>query len=324
MVYSVDEWLRFRAGDSRTMQTVKAIGGVVWFFVAYVIVFVFTLLVEPQINPIKHFPVVTVSHKLILPTGPMFAKQLSAYVGKAWANTLVWTTIWLVPGVFGFLVWELKENWRLYAANRRKTLRPVPIGSHGETMVRLLRPGFHSGTLPKAFAALRRAVRKQERGGDTNLSTRRQVLIHHVERDVRRFVEREFVALLADAGFTKEWPLFVGEVHAATNRIDVALHDSKGDAPPLLIGWEDGASRLVGTILQSGWVDQLPSPQRDVLISALAGLFQRSGVEELRGSLPEIALSPIAWHRWVAYWSLSPHERLHDAPAIMPAATLST
>ena len=117
-----------------------------------------TLLIEPQVNPIKHFPVVTVSHKIMLPfslhlTG-LFAAPL-APLGPLLANTIAGTTVFLLPGVFGFLVWELKENWRLYAANRPRYLRPMPIGSHGETLLRLLRPGIHSGTVPRLFAKLR-------------------------------------------------------------------------------------------------------------------------------------------------------------------------
>ena len=73
-------------------------------------------------------------------------RELTPYLGKTQANTVVWTTIWLIPGVFGFLVWELKENWRLYAANRQTRLGKESIGHHGETMLQLLRPGFHSGT----------------------------------------------------------------------------------------------------------------------------------------------------------------------------------
>ena len=46
-----------------------------------------------------------------------------------------------IPGIFGFLAWELKENWRLYAANRPPRLKPVVLGHHGETMRGLLRPG---------------------------------------------------------------------------------------------------------------------------------------------------------------------------------------
>ena len=66
MLYTVDEYLRFRGGDRRGSVAVKAVLGFVWFFVTYVIRFCVNLLAEPQINPVKHFPVVTVSHKLVL------------------------------------------------------------------------------------------------------------------------------------------------------------------------------------------------------------------------------------------------------------------
>ena len=46
----------------------------------------------------------------------------------------------VIPGIFGFLAWELKENWKLYRANRPKTLRPVQVGSHGESLARLIAP----------------------------------------------------------------------------------------------------------------------------------------------------------------------------------------
>ena len=69
-LYAVDEWLRFRGGDSQGSLAMKAILGLVWFPIAYVFRFVFYLLVEPQINPVKHFPVVTVSHKVIWPMVP--------------------------------------------------------------------------------------------------------------------------------------------------------------------------------------------------------------------------------------------------------------
>ena len=68
-LYAVDEWLRFRGGDSRGKIVAKALLGLVWFPVAYLIRFTFYLLIEPQVNPVKHFPVVTVSHKMILPLG---------------------------------------------------------------------------------------------------------------------------------------------------------------------------------------------------------------------------------------------------------------
>ena len=168
MLYAVDEWLRFRSGQSRMTLVWKGILGLIWFFLTYVIRFCVNLLIEPQINPIKHFPVVTVSHKLLLPMIPALAKMLMAMsVEKHLAATLATAIIFSIPGIFGFLVWELKENWRLYEANRARHLKPVPIGHHGETMMRLLRPGLHSGTVPKRYARLRRAERKARATGNS-------------------------------------------------------------------------------------------------------------------------------------------------------------
>ncbi len=303
VVYTVDEWLRFRAGDNRFSQAVKLVAGVVWFFVAYVVVFVFTLLVEPQINPIKHFPVVTVSHKVILPSGPVFVKQLTPYIGAARANTLVWTTIWLVPGVFGFLVWELKENWRLYDANRSLTLRPAPIGHHGETMLRLLRPGFHSGTLPKAFAALRRAARKAERTGDWKPVNHRRVSLRRVEESVRRFVERELIELLEEVGFHSGESLNIGEVAAATNRIEVELRCDAPQRESALLTWHDHGGRLTASIVRMGWLSNLTTHDRKTFQDAWAGLCRRAGVDSAAGFVSLDARAPITWEEWVTYWS---------------------
>ena len=111
-LYAVDEWMRFRGGDSQGSLVTKALLGLVWFPIAYIFRFVFYLLVEPQVNPVKHFPVVTVSHKVIWPMVP----QLAEWTG--WTIGQVSMVVNGVPGIFGFIAWELKENWRLYAANR--------------------------------------------------------------------------------------------------------------------------------------------------------------------------------------------------------------
>ena len=126
----------------RSSFATKAVLGLIWFPIAYIVPVRFYLLVEPQINPVKHFPVVTVSHKVIWPMVPELVEMsgLSVWTVSTFVNG--------IPGIFGFIAWELKENWRLYEANRSSRLRPVTIGSHGETMRGLLRPGFHSGTVP--------------------------------------------------------------------------------------------------------------------------------------------------------------------------------
>ena len=50
------------------------------------------VLVEPQVKPIKHCPVVTVSHKLILPTIPHFASALTPVLGRDWSLFVTGTT----------------------------------------------------------------------------------------------------------------------------------------------------------------------------------------------------------------------------------------
>ncbi len=302
MVYAVDDWLRFRAGDNRFLHALKLAGGVAWFFISYVVVFVFTLLVEPQINPLKHFPVVTVSHKIILPTGPGLASKLTPYLGVVQAQTLVWTTIFLIPGVFGFLVWELKENWRLYAANRRQLLGAEPIGHHGETMLRLLRPGVHSGTLPKAYATLRRGIRK---GGvwETNRVQNKRAVVEHAEDAIRYFVERELVALLQEVAFRPEITLVVGSIRAATNRIDVELLRSDQPEQVAMLRWQYVDEQLTGLVEPLGWMQRIAGNDRRVLVAALERLFQRSGVNRVGGAMELPATPNATWDDSVTFWS---------------------
>ena len=89
-IYTVDEWLRFRTGDSRLSLIVKPVLGLIWFAVTYVFRLVITLFIEPTLNPIKHFPVVTVAAKLLLPLIPVLNASLLAMlepvVGPRWAT----------------------------------------------------------------------------------------------------------------------------------------------------------------------------------------------------------------------------------------------
>src|SRR5262249_24862519 len=90
LIYDVDERLRFREGDSAFSFVLKCVLGVFWFAISYVIRFIWLLFVEPQINPIKHFPVVTVGHKLSLLLLPMAAALLGDL-------TLAFVILGLIP-----------------------------------------------------------------------------------------------------------------------------------------------------------------------------------------------------------------------------------
>jgi hypothetical protein len=188
-LHRIEELLSHQLGESPLALTMKALFAPIWKLTEGFIQFYVTVLVEPQVNPIKHFPLVTIAHKLMLPFLPALTGLLVAltepFLPKLIAYPFVTVTILLLPGLAGFLVWELKENRRIYAANhagaprvgddpvrieavRRSDLpsapiEPAVIGSHGETMRGMLRRGFHSGTLPKAFDRLRRVLREEIR-----------------------------------------------------------------------------------------------------------------------------------------------------------------
>lgn len=330
LLYGVDEWLRFRGGEGRLSLAGKAVLGLLWAVVAYVARIYVNLLIEPQVNPIKHFPVVTVSHKIMLPMVPQVHRLLRTPLmplGRVLANGIAGATVFLIPGVFGFLVWELKENWRLYAANRPKTLRPVAFGHHGETMSRLLRRGFHSGTVPKLYARLRKADRRAERGRGEGPVERRLEQIHHVEEGVRAFLERGVVSILGESRSFGPSRISVGEIESATGRIVVALRDRGDAASAARIAFEESNRQLRVRLLDPGWIAGLDAEARRVVASALAGLCAVSdadlAIEPGTGvALDARSLSP-AWSSWVASWQGDADGRGHrmvvpDACRLLP------
>jgi hypothetical protein len=282
VLYAVDEWLRFRSGESAVSLWLKAVLGVFWSAIAFVIRFLVNLLIEPQINPIKHFPVVTVSHKIILPLQPMLAGLLTPTLGTAWGQSIATAVIFGCPGIFGFLVWELKENWRLYGANRPKRLQPVRVGHHGETILRLMKPGFHSGTLPKLYARLRKGHRLTDAARRQAKLTRNSEQLHHLEEAIERFVERDLLAVLAES---PEWPhrnLAVGNVHLACNHVRVEILCPPLGSTALRVTLQEQAGWVVAGISGAGWIGRLNESERIVLEHALVGFYSKSGVDLVR------------------------------------------
>jgi hypothetical protein len=281
-LYTVDEWFRFRSGQGRALLVTKALLGAVWGLAAYCLRFCVTLLAEPQINPIKHFPVVTVSHKIILPTQPLMASALmSVGLGKVTANTYATSIVFVIPGVFGFLAWELKENWRLYGANRPRTLQPVRMGYHGETLAQLLRPGFHSGTVPRTFARLRHAAGRKGEGPNGVALRRQSGALAHVHEAVSRFLRRELAGLLNRHPAWSVTPIHVGDVDLAATRIRVTLEcPLRGE--PARLAFEQHDGWIVAGIDEPGWMVCVSPAEAPMLGLALLGLYQIAGVDLVR------------------------------------------
>ncbi len=281
-IYRVDEWLRFKQGQSQFTLVLKGFLGTIWFLITYALRIYVNLFVEPVINPIKHFPTVTVAAKLTLPmTKPLLAAlrpPLSNVLGATFGGGFAWFTVLVIPGLAGFLVWEFKENWKLYARSRPKELKVVSIGHHGESMVAFLKPGFHSGTIPKLFTKLRRAAWK----GDAHALGKHKEGLHHVEEAIWKFADRELVSLLDEADAFRVTDVAVVAVELASNRVLIDLAcPSVGDTP-VTITFEMQSGWLIASIRRSGWIDKLDAKQRGIFEIALAGFYKLAGVDVVR------------------------------------------
>ena len=289
LLYAGDEWLRFHSGESWLTLILKACLGVVWSLAVFVIRIYVNLLIEPTFNPVKHFPVVTVAHKIFLPILLVLESRmrdfLTPYTGQPLAVSVTWFNIFFLPGFFGFAVWELKENWRLYAANRHQLLRPVLVGSHGETIARLIRPGFHSGTLPKLFRRMRRL--EQKASSFRRFTQRRAVRsqLEHVECAVQRFVERELIRLLQLCSVWHDFGLSCRSIQAASNSLSVRIECDRLSDQPLVILFQEQSGWVVATIADPGWLRFASGQQTRSLEHALIGFYRKSGVDLVREQL---------------------------------------
>jgi hypothetical protein len=318
-LYAVDEWLRYRGGDSQGSLVWKALFGLLWFPLAYATRFVFYLLFEPQVNPIKHFPVVTVSHKVLLPlafskdpqaelsvVGELIAGPLGFSVAEA--NFWAFWLIAAVPGIFGFIAWELKENWRLYRANRPERLRPVLVGSHGESVRGLLRPGFHSGTVPKLYRKLRAARRRADHDREARLHHD----LEHAAEGVHRFAERELVGVLAASADWGGRAVEVSAVRFGAQRAVVELATTGLTGAPVAVAFENRDGVIAAEVAATGWLGALSERERSALLAALRGLFDMGAAARLgdQDRTPEAIpagpfgelVRPYPWADWVARW----------------------
>jgi hypothetical protein len=245
--------------------------------------------------------------------GTAIATPLAPFIGLPLAGLTATVVLFLVPGFAGFLVWELKENWRLYRSNQPATLQPEIVGHHGETVLRLMKPGFHSGTLPKLYAKLRRnegrAARKQ------------RLALHHVRERLVHFAERDLIAYLDGSKcFPKEACLQVAEVSLATNRIRLFLACPGLSEEKLALDLEERSGRLVAGFSEPGWLGQLTPEQTWTFRDALVGFYKMAGVDVMGAEPPgqELVFNqvPIRWVDWVDVWEHDQAGKGHEPPLL--------
>jgi hypothetical protein len=306
----IEDWLRLRGRTGPLAVAVRTVAGLLWMPFAFLIRFYTVVLIEPMLNPLK-LPLSILFAKFVYPllllfpgilqsdpnsllgySSPMVG-QLARYLSDPGAWLLVMGTLWLLPDAFTFLFWEMRENWRLYRANRPDALLPVAVGDHGERVRGLLHWGFHSGTVPRLFARLRAAEREAARTDVWREARTYRAALRGVEEAVRRFVTRDFVEVLNNpaSGWAGPQRLAAGRVLLGTNRIRLELQ-AEGVAPAWL-EWEDRYGWLAAGWAEPGFLSALADEQARVFNNALAYLYKRAGVdlavEQVRAALPREA-----------------------------------
>jgi hypothetical protein len=236
VLYAVDDFLRFRKGDLLIMQLIKGVIAKIWYIITYLFRFTVNLVVEPQINPIKHFPIVTVSHKLILPFAVAITRASKNFGIANFGDWPIVVDLWLtfvfaviqfgIPGICGFVAWELKNNWKLYRRSAAKQVKAAAVTGHGEDVLRLLKAGFHAGAIPKLFANIRQATSYGVKSGDWSVLNRLQRQKHHLCEEISLFAEREFKAEFTNnVRIAREIvAIEIGEVKIALHKIIIPVH----------------------------------------------------------------------------------------------------
>lgn len=314
-LFTVEEWLRFRAGDGRSSLVVRTLLGLVWFPIAYVLRFYLVVLIEPMINPVK-LPISILAAKVVYPLfisvgifslsplGSPLVSQLAPFISYLLAWPLVVGTLYLLPDAVAFLIWETKENWSLYQANRADHLSAEAIGPHAETVSGLLIPGFHTGTLPKLYARLRRVEGKADSSDDWRLVRGYRESLREVCDSVVRLVNREFVALLnlprdrvpsdnlQQALTPAEYgPVSIRNVRLGMSRIRIELAHQHHPKIVAVLIWEVRAGWLVADLAQAGWLSALDRVELRYVVLALTKLYIAAGIEfvvqQLKQRIPE-------------------------------------
>ncbi|HRY14954.1 MAG TPA: sulfite exporter TauE/SafE family protein, partial [Candidatus Competibacteraceae bacterium] len=293
-LHRVDERVSHHHDERRDVTIAKAIVGPIWGVCNYLIHFYVAVLVEPQVNPIKHVPVVLVADKLMMPFFPAMTIALLALLNPVLpafiSLPLVTLTVFLSPGLFGFLGWELKENWKLYCANHPDRVQPARFGPHGETLYILLRPGFHSGALPEAFADLRQAIsleNDQQRPYPQRLR-QVEVRLSAILEALTAFANRELAFALIEhcreAGYARA-EVVVAKYTAATTAftIQVALYPcgrAEIVVEPILLDLavELRGDRLHGALYLTGPIELLGDGGEIWLKAEAARFLQRAAV----------------------------------------------
>ncbi|MBK9259747.1 MAG: hypothetical protein IPM54_07885 [Polyangiaceae bacterium] len=166
----------------------------------------------------------------------------------------------------------------------------------------LMRPGFHSGTLPKHFAKLRKAARQAEFAeslGKTHAHSALRGLqqtLEDLKETIRRAVEREVGELLAECPHFQAGSISVVGIELGSNRVTVELGCEKLSKSHTVVAFEEQSGLIVASVTDPGFIDVFPDNATRILFeNALAGFYRVAGVDLVREQIRAVLGEDVAY-----------------------------
>lgn len=295
ILFTVDEWLRFRGGESNRAMTIRTLITIVWLPISYLIRFNLVVFIEPCLNPLK-LPVCSIATKFYLPfigiVNSSLYDGMSPVLGSVTAKLLAWWITFWLPDVVGFVFWEMKENWTLFRANRRQTLGSAAVGAHGETVRGLFQPGFHSGTLPKLFARIRHAELAALKSGNYSAVRQSRATQQELEEVLAKFATRELCYLLDLSPAWRGQALEAAMVELASNQVRFYLADPRHPGEPLVLSIDYRSRWVVARLEECPWLAKLDPAARQALHNALVIFYKLATIDLIHEHLGTLLPNP--------------------------------
>lgn len=287
-IYGIQQHLRFQKGEWFLTTIFKSVLSFIFFWPTYLTRFYTRIFLEPQVNPLK-FPAVSLTYKVWFPIALTFVKQhektLDALVfpelillNHGIAYWFVQFHAFIFTGCFGFLVWELKQNWGLYQANRPKIISKSAVLENGDTLPELLYTGPSPGKIPALYQKLRNTLKLDH---ETDLLRIRTIetQLQEMRRHLYHFAKKHLLYGLKSHAVFEGVPFKIKTIRLFVGGLFVSIKIGTEENAYLMLHFEIKNERLyVFSKLSEGANNRLSALQKEYLDLVLFAFYKKAGV----------------------------------------------
>jgi hypothetical protein len=155
----------------------------------------------------------------------------------------------------------------------------------------LLRPGFHSGTVPATYRKLRKALNNSWLAGTPAVLGKKLDELHHIEYALHTFLDRHVLALLRKSKAWSGLTVEMGHVQLTLQSMELELRVPQLSSEPSVLSFRRIEDVIMIHSTPTGFVPMLSPEQREAWDTALRGVnaWGAAGVLE-------------DYEAWVKFW----------------------